>query len=131
MHTHAPKETFKLSRTKEREREIEKKETSVSRGESGRSGRKSCRSLLLFFLSHRKVSRVVRLCSAAPDSLNVSLSLWLLFVRFRFFFEAKISPFFFLLCFASEERIIRTSLSSTFSYSHTKTILYEQKWHSL
>ena len=88
MHTHAPKETFKLSRTKEREREREKRNESQTR-----LGERQKRTKKLPFSSRSFFPTVccVCVCAAAPNSLKVSPSLWLLFVRF---FEAKISPFF-------------------------------------
>ena len=108
MHTHAPK-TFKRSH----KRKGEKRNESQSRRE--RQRRTKSVAVLAFFLP--TVLRVFVLL--VTNSLEeFSPSLWLLLFVFL---KRKISPFF--LCFASQKKriIIRTSLRSTFSYSHTKT----------
>ena len=109
MHTHAPK-TFKRSHKRKRE----KRNESQSRGE--RQKRTKSVAVLAFFLPTVLCVFVLLVTNSLEE---FSPSLWLFCC---FFLKRKISPFF--LCFASQKKkkiIIRTSLRSTFSYSHTKT----------
>ena len=76
MHTHAPKETFKLSRTKEREREREREREKKRESVAGRADEADEKVAVLSFPPR------VFCVACFPDSLKVSLSLWLLFVRF-------------------------------------------------
>ena len=107
MHTHAPK-TFKRSHKRKRE----KRNESQSRG--GRQNRTKSVAVLAFFLPTVLCVFVLLVTNSLEE---FSPSLWLLLLVF--FWSEK--SLLFSSALPLKKRIIRTSLRSTFSYSHTKT----------
>ena len=96
MHTHAPKETFKLSRTKEREREREREKRNERQSRGERQKRTKSVAVLAFFLPTVLCVFVLLVTNSLEE---FSPSLWLFCC---FFLKRKISPFF--LCSASQKK---------------------------
>lgn len=118
MHTHEPK-TFKRSHKRKRE----KRNESQSRGE--RQKRTKSVAVLAFFLPTVLCVFVLLVTNSLEE---FSPSLWLLLFVF---FEAKNLSFFPLLCLSKKESSAQVYALHFLIHTQKRTILYEQKWHSL